>query len=254
LIGAVCSIDSGTHHTIDVTFHDQSIRPFHFTDHNQFKLACLDYHGAIFCSEATSILPSIISYHPVDTWQKNDWTIELPLGESCEAVAMNNTCIIVATTMNFLRLFSISGIQIGLKSLSGPILSMAGSGASIIIAYHSGSAFNGFSNSSYFILDTETMTTTLTGSLALSPSATLSWIGFSKTGIPITYDSVGILRGLLVNQDQSWTPFLDARRLELLEGDSCWAVGVTATHFMCVLVRVFEIYFRVPNSRHSQSL
>lgn len=89
MIGTISSIDSSTHFTVDVAFHDNSQRPFHFTDHHQYSLACLGSLGATFASEATSSLPSVLHFRPLDSWaSKNDWTVELPTGESAIGIYM----------------------------------------------------------------------------------------------------------------------------------------------------------------------
>jgi chromosome transmission fidelity protein 4 len=83
MIGTICSVDSSTHFTVDVAFHDTSQRAFHFTDHHQYNLAALGTVGAVFASESTTTLPSVIHYRPLDSWaSKNDWTMELASGES----------------------------------------------------------------------------------------------------------------------------------------------------------------------------
>lgn len=77
--------------TVDVTFHDSAQRPFHFTDHNQYSMASLGTVGAVFASEATTALPSVVHYRPIDSWaSKNDWMLDLPSGES--AVGMRILC------------------------------------------------------------------------------------------------------------------------------------------------------------------
>lgn len=83
MVGTICSIEASNGVTIDVSFHDASQRPFHFTDHHQYNMASLGLIGAVFASESTPALPSAIHYRPIDTWaSKNEWTVELPVGES----------------------------------------------------------------------------------------------------------------------------------------------------------------------------
>ena len=149
----------------------------------------------------------------------------------------------VFTDLFYLRIFALGGIQKALRSLPGPLLSMAGIGNMLIVIYHVGSVFNGLAviitgnqNAEYSVIDTASQETYNSGKVSISPNTTLSWCGFSETGIPVTYDSLGILRALIFNEN-AWVPILDSKTVGTLANDSCWAVGVTKTHFMCVLCR-----------------
>jgi chromosome transmission fidelity protein 4 len=147
LIGTVCSINNTTHSTIDVVFHDSAQRPFHFTDDNQYLMGCLGTSGAVFASEATATLPSVIHYRPLDSWSsKNEWTIELPSGENAKALAINDYTVAVCTEKLFLRIFSLTCLQLLIKCVPGPILTMAGGGSLLMVIYHAGGVFHGISD------------------------------------------------------------------------------------------------------------
>jgi hypothetical protein len=53
----------------------------------------------------------------------------------------------------------------------------------------------------------------------------------------MVFDSAGILRGLFLKED-SWIPLIDSKKLGILAEDLCWAVGISKTHFLCVLCKV----------------
>jgi len=57
---------------------------------------------------------------------------------------------------------------------------------------------------------------------------------------PVTYDSNGVLRGLVVRWDAVWVPLLDVNRLPGKDqrSESYWPVGVTDTEFICVVCKV----------------
>ncbi|KAI8894986.1 hypothetical protein BC833DRAFT_623442 [Globomyces pollinis-pini] len=240
LIGTVCSIESGIQHTVDIQFNDTSQRPFHFTDHNKYTLACLGQTGAVFASEGTATLPSSVLYRPYSNWaSKNDWTIQLPDGEKVEALAITSRCIAVATDRQYIRFLTTSGVQTNIRSITGPIVSMCGNDNLLLVVYHDGGVFQKHQNLGYILIDVLLNKTLVNAKLPISPYSTLTWLGFSDIGIPLTYDSAGILRGLFVHSDNSWTPIFDSKLVEGVSGTnlSYWPVGVTETNFLCVICR-----------------
>nr|KAJ3421051.1 hypothetical protein HK105_004639 [Polyrhizophydium stewartii] len=239
LVGQVSSISGGdATATINVDYHDKSMRPFHFADHYLYTMAALNESGAAFASAACSTTPSTVFFRPSDSWAtKGQWTIQLGADESATAVALTRTAIVVATDMHYLRLFSYGGVQTQLRSVPGPVLSMAGQGNMLFVVYHDGGVFHGNQSLSYLLLDSDKRATVLQGRLPTSPSSTLDWVGFSDTNIPLTYDSRGILRGLFAHDDAAWVPLLDARIVRGDKQDHYWAVGLADDKFMCVVCK-----------------
>lgn len=100
-VGTVCAIESGTQFTMDVEFHDSSIRPFHFTDYNNYTLSSIGPSGVVFASQATAALTSLVYYRPFDNWaNKSDWTFTLPKDESAQVVACTMSRVVVATNQD----------------------------------------------------------------------------------------------------------------------------------------------------------
>ncbi|KAJ3334434.1 hypothetical protein HDU91_002735, partial [Kappamyces sp. JEL0680] len=90
--GTICQITSSSSdsYVLDIAFHDTSARPFHFTSSIKYFAAVLGSAGGAFASAATSFLPSTLHYRPADNWaSKNDWTVSLPEGETCLAIALS---------------------------------------------------------------------------------------------------------------------------------------------------------------------
>jgi hypothetical protein len=50
---------------------------------------------------------------------------------------------IVATDRQFLRFFSYTGVQTGIRSIPGPVISIAGSANLLFVTYHQGGSFHG---------------------------------------------------------------------------------------------------------------
>ena len=62
---------------------------------------------------------------------------------SRKAIAIGSSWIAVATSANFLRVFSYSGLPLLVCSLEGDIVCMSGSQNQLLIAFHEGSPING---------------------------------------------------------------------------------------------------------------
>jgi Minichromosome loss protein, Mcl1, middle region len=107
----------------------------------------------------------------------------------------------------------------------------------LLVVYHAGGVFHGIQCLEYMLINTQTNEMSSNGKLSISPRSTLAWCGFSQAGLPVTYDSDGIVRALFM-KEHSWVPILNTKQMEILNDDSCWAVGVTQTHFLCVLCKV----------------
>lgn len=170
LVGFIYSIDQSTHNTINVEFHDRSQKPFHFTDHYGYSLACLGQRGAVFACESTHANPATLYYRPTDGWvDKNEWLIQLNTNENpkgnrnkplllailsltvsrsffvfCfEAIAMTNKFIAVATDHRYIRFYSFGGIQIGLLCFKGPVVCIVGTAEHLLLVTHDGGTFHG---------------------------------------------------------------------------------------------------------------
>jgi chromosome transmission fidelity protein 4 len=186
MIGTICCISSSSESQFvnDVSFHDASLRPFHFTHHTKFHVATLGAAGALFASSATTILPSSIHFRPIDAWgNRNDWSHSLPDGENVVSVAVSNYCCAVATDANYLRLYTPSGVQTGIRSIPGPIVTIIGSEELVLVVYHESGVFHGNQSLAYFLIDAETGKRIHLDKLPISPISNLKWLGFSQTGV-----------------------------------------------------------------------
>lgn len=239
LLGTICSADSETHSTIDVSFHDKSRRAFHFTDHYNYSIAVLGEFGAAFACESAASTPSTIYFRPSDSvMNSGDWTIQLNGTESAKSIAVTKWGVVVATDLNYLRFYSYGGLQTKIRCLPGPVVSMAGSDRFLFVVYHSGSVLHGEQAMSCMLLDLDRKVTLVKDRLPISPGSQLKWIGFSDKFLPMSYDSSGVLRGLFMSEDAAWVPLLDVRiALPNKQQDTCWCLGVSDGLFMFVLCK-----------------
>lgn len=185
LIGTICAIKSGErNYQMDVSFHDSTLRPFHFSCLENHNLAALGNTGALFACEATSDAPAKVVYRPIDNWaSKNEWELDLADGEDAVSVAVTLYGVAIATTKHLVRLVNSSGIQSSIRSIRGPIVTLAGSDSFLMIVYHDGPVYGGVQALAYILLDAQSGSTLRTGHCPLTPDSTLQWVGFSDLGV-----------------------------------------------------------------------
>jgi hypothetical protein len=238
LIGNVGSITNNSEqYTINVEFHDAALRPFHFTEQYEYNLAALGTSGIILGCESQTAIPSTIYYRPFDAWHaKNSWMIQLPDNESCLALAIGSCYCCVATDQQYLRFFTPSGVQTTIRSLPGPVVSIAGDDKLLFVVYHSAGVFQGNQSLEYMLINVQKNKVVIKNSLPISPRSTLTFIGFSKLGFPITYDSEGVLRGLFIGE-YMWTPLFDSRLAEGMNKVNYWPIGLGDDKFYCIILR-----------------
>ena len=95
-----------------------------------------------------------------------------------QAVAVGSTWAAVATNQDFLRIFTIGGLQTALVSLPGPVVCMSGHGTQLIVVYHNGMGLPGSQCLGVKLIDLDTNTQVIADQrLPLSPKANLSWLG-----------------------------------------------------------------------------
>ena len=146
--------------------------------------------------------------------------------------------VAVATDQQYVRFITTGGVQTEIRSIGGPIVSLAANDEYLLIAYHQSGVFHGNQNISYLLL--KDLKTVASGPLAISPNSTLSWISFSSEGYAVTYDSSGVLRGLFLT-DCAWYPLFDSKLFEKkTKNDVYWPVGVSGSNFLCIICRVFK--------------
>ena len=112
LTGFVWTVDQETHHTVTVEFYDREFhRDFHFTDPFLYDKACLNENGTLFSSQPSEKNPAMIYYRPHETWTtRTDWRTQLPVGEKVTAIALSDSYVVVTTSANYVRVFTLFGV------------------------------------------------------------------------------------------------------------------------------------------------
>lgn len=255
MIGAIVSIDQSTHHAVDINFHDvSSRRPVHFKDHYGFSMGVLTERAALFAAplkknaKGEQEHASVVYYKPFDSWTTgSEWTMFMEEKESIDGIAMSLKWAAVATSHKNIRLFSATGLQTGVFTRAGgPLVCMAADDNYLMLVYYgadvSGAPFE------FELYDVEQRRFVVQGKLPLSPGAKLEWIGFSESGFPCTYDSEGVLRGMLLGAASCWNVLLDTRPARKGKQEWMWPVSVTDETFIMVICKAGETqpYFPSP--------
>eukprot|EP00761_Pharyngomonas_kirbyi_P013946 gb/GECH01013976.1/.p1 GENE.gb/GECH01013976.1/~~gb/GECH01013976.1/.p1 ORF type:complete len:1240 (+),score=329.00 gb/GECH01013976.1/:1-3720(+) len=226
-----------THITIE--FNDKTRhRNITFTDLHHYNMASLSSQGAVFASRSCRSKPGVIYFRPFDSWAPSNWTVHLNCGEDPLVVAVGKEYVAVATNKRNLRVFSTTGVQMYVISLSSDVISMVASNTdqlAVVVDNGVSSTGNQLSCMLYKMSKNQLVSQ---HSLPLSPEASLSWIGFSMENQLATYDSRGILRVLSSVLDNMWTPVLSLEDVFPNSDDTLWVVGLNSTTaFCCVCTR-----------------
>ncbi|WWC59498.1 uncharacterized protein I303_102054 [Kwoniella dejecticola CBS 10117] len=256
MIGVIDVTDQETHNVVNVEFHDKSTRRgYHFQDHNKYTMASLGEQGVVYASKSEGVeSPSSVYYRPYDSWaSQSDWSVSLLAGEDAIAVAAGGGpsaegglgSVIVATSNGYVRFFTASGLQRYIWRLGEDVVAMAAGRDKVIVVHREGgTSLDGCQNLRYSLMDLETFEILQEGRVPLPKKVTLKWLGFTSDGVPAMYDSAGLLSTLDRYRrpgQARWIPLLDTTSLRK-EGrqESYWPVGVTSSHFSCIILKGSE--------------
>ncbi|CAG8576709.1 3305_t:CDS:10 [Dentiscutata erythropus] len=238
-----------TYSTITVEFHDQSYnRGYNLRDEFNYSMACLE--SSEMPDSQTN--PSVLFYKPQETWaSKSEWTLTLPQGEDIIAIALSSQSIIVATSKDVIRFFSLCGVQTYIFALKS-VVCMVGYEEFVLIVYHAGVGYKGSQNLGYILYNVRSHDILQKDELPLTKGSTLQWMGFSLEGMPAIFDSKGVLSVLhhhrQFNQAR-WVPILDVsinRKAEEINW-TYWPVWLTETTLFCFICKS-EAFPQIPRS------
>lgn len=279
LVGAISTIYEKDHSVINVEFHNQSeYRNFHFTDVLNFTMGAIDVVGTVFAVEGkettkknvkvkrerfggddlsdydddeddvtSTYTNSSLYFRPNKMGSNNkDWTQYMLPGEDVVSVAINRVSVIATTSLGFVRIFSISGVQKYVFSLEN-IVSITAMTDLALLVYSPGPAFNSQQNLEYILVNTDKNEVLQKDKVQLSTDSQLNWIGFSQTNQAVTFDSAGVLRVLHRQRrpyQASWVPVFDSKMhaASVQRTEKYWPVGVLRDRLMCVILRGTHTY------------
>jgi chromosome transmission fidelity protein 4 len=217
----VCIRQSDGQVMIRVEYHDkQTYRGFHFIDRNDFDLASLGANGVVLAQTIKDF--SRLCYRCNDSWASNsDWEIDFSVGERVLLVAAGKDVVAVYTSFHYLRLYSTSGIQLGVSSFSS-VVGMCAMDNLLFMAQ---------SPTHTILYSLDTCSIQYQGMLGVSVGQ-IAWMGFSDHHLPALFTKEGQLH--LFKADQ-WMPLLDLAILNSmsessktapLKADAVWPIGI----------------------------
>ncbi|KAF2640562.1 WD40 repeat-like protein [Massarina eburnea CBS 473.64] len=258
LFGYVSTISQeGGDHTVELKFSDKAFRDATLKDIYGYDKAALSTKGALLSCQPGEGHPAMIYYRPHGTWTvPEDWRTTLPAGESVTAIALSESYIVVTTSTNYVRIYSLFGLPIRIyRQKSSPAVTCAAWRDYVLTIGNGPVSSDGTCTLLYTIENVKRDEVYQSEDIvALSPNTTLSSVFFSRDGDPYIYDSDGVLLTLLrwrTSGQARWVPMLDTRTLARRAGggkqESYWPVGVqtdeTNNHvFECFIVKGAEKY------------
>jgi Minichromosome loss protein, Mcl1, middle region len=175
---------------------------------------------------------------------QKDWVVVLPDGERALGCASGDQWVACMTNRRWLRFMTVGGNQGPIVWLPGDPVTMVGKSRWLAVIYHrsqpepDGTQVLGFS-----LYDATTSEELVSGPVScLSPTSTLTWVGFSTEGSLLAMDSMGMLSMLTVipkpdghqSETWNWSPMLDTIGLRKSLDDSFWPVSVHEGKLICV--------------------
>lgn len=259
LVGWVGTVSQeGQHHTVEVKFYDEHThRNFHFTDIFLYDKAALNENGTLFSCQPREGNPAMIYYRPHETWTtRTDWRTNLPAGESVTAIALSDSYVVVTTSTNYIRIYSLFGLPIRVyRAKASPAVSCAAWRDYVLTIGNGPVSGDGSCQLLYTIENVKRDEVYQSEDIvALAPNTTLMSVFFSPEGDPYIFDSSGVLLTLLhwrTNGQARWVPMLDTKCLARLASggkEECyWPVSVARDAdgkpvFHCMIVKGSERY------------
>lgn len=157
-----------------------------------------------------------------------DWHYKLNQGENVENLVIGSDWCAILTDHNYMRVFSIEGIQRYMFSLATPVVCMAAYENNLAIIYHSGPSIYGFQALKMKVIDMshKSYAPLLDAECPISHESNISWCGYSDEGQLFTFDTNGILRSFQPFNLQ-WVPVLDFKIKCPNTFESLWIVNVS---------------------------
>lgn len=108
-----------------------------------------------------------------------EWTVSLPKAESAVLLSLSNTHVVVVTDMNYVRVWSVGGVQGHVICLPGDPVTAAAHNNMLSVAHYAGFTLT------YSLYDLKKLRQVYSGPLPVTPSSTLSWMGFTDGALPL---------------------------------------------------------------------
>ncbi|KAJ0988269.1 hypothetical protein J5N97_006625 [Dioscorea zingiberensis] len=246
LLGSITTLENEGYSHIEVDFHDTGRGPRvpSMTDYFGFTMASLSENGSIFANPCKGDKnTSTLMYRPFSSWANNsEWSMRFE-AEEIKAVALGNGWAAAATSLNFLRIFTDSGLQKHVICLNGPVVTLVGFKDELAIVTHTSDCLpSGDQVLEVTVLNIPNGTQTIINRLPLTPGSHLTWFGFSEEGHLSSYDSKGVLRMFSTQFGGSWLPIFSASKARKSEDETYWMVGLSGSKLFCIICKSPDSY------------
>lgn len=197
---------------VELIFSSIPGRPQRLPDTIGLNMAAISPHACCLASRGDgSDGGSQMLIRPAERWDKAVFAAALGYpNEVVEAVACGDEFAACLTSRRVLRVYTLSGVPIGVISVSGePVTMVARSGCLFVVTRAAGLGTPELDQDDaldFRVLEISSRSQRAAGRLPLSPGARLRWIGFSNEFAPLTLDTEGVVRALLGSGPGSWGP------------------------------------------------
>lgn len=202
-----------------VKFRDFGLTDYSFQSDKKYTVGTLNRYGILLAKPALSESNTFSSsdglerraqlfYRPHGTYESKDaWEVVLNEDEDIQTVTITSLGPLVTTSLGYVRHFSTGGIQVGVfMAPSSSLVASACHDHIVFHAYHLNKEL-GRLRLGYSIYNVRSKATVTQGSITLSPSANLTWIGFTEEGLPSLSDSQGLVQILTpLTEKAAWRP------------------------------------------------
>lgn len=95
-----------------------------------------------------------------------------------QAVAVGDNWTSIATNKLQLRVFTLTGVQLHIMSIPGPVVAMSGHGSFLLVVYHAGNPLPNEQSLGFKLLDLQRQQQIIADQrLPLTKKSILSWVG-----------------------------------------------------------------------------
>lgn len=236
--GIVRAYSSETEDTIDVEFHDIAVHhSININNSSNYTLAGLSSEALVLASEKSEDqLSSKLFVMNFLTWDESnkEWSVDLPQDEFIQCLCVGSGFTAVITDANFVRIFTLAGIQVSLFSIPGSVVSCSAQENSLFVIYNSSPGIKNnpvlYCMISKINVKSSSFPKQPTPNplpVSLTPDSLLVWCGFTDEGTPCIVDSKGHVRLLKSAAGNSWIPIVNLKENVKNKADNNWVIGVS---------------------------
>ena len=196
---------------------------------------------------------STVYYHAFPGSVKLDgcnenFTVDLPVGEIAVSVCVGTGWIAVASNRQWLRVFSSTGLQLGIFWCAGTVVTLCGHEDQLAVIFNSSPAL-GYEYKLHMQLYkiqllssgvTQIMTQYNQVFVPLSPHSTLTWASFTVDSLNPNLsiiDSKGVVSVLLLSEHNTlWMPVLEIEKIRKSIDHKYWPIMIRGNKFVFVLL------------------